>query len=254
MSEAATGAGLLTIDGVWKNFHGHSVLRGVDLEVRPHEVVSLIGASGSGKSTLLRCVNLLETVDDGAIFLDGQEITDPQVDVDGVRKRLGIVFQAFNLFPHMTVLDNITLAPRQVHKVARDRAEEQAHELLTRFGLADKARAYPDQLSGGQQQRVAIIRALATQPRLMLLDEVTSALDPELVMEVLGIIRELKESGMTMILTTHEMGFCRDISDTVCFLYGGVLLEKGPADKIFTAPEHPRTREFLRGALESGRF
>ncbi|MFG1697542.1 amino acid ABC transporter ATP-binding protein [Nonomuraea sp. NPDC049309] len=245
---------VLTIEGVWKHFRGHSVLRGIDLEVAPHEVVSLIGASGSGKSTLLRCVNLLETVDDGAIYLDGDEITDPRVDADQVRKRLGMVFQAFNLFPHMTVLDNITLAPRQVHGVAKAQAEEQAHELLERFGLADKARAYPDQLSGGQQQRVAIIRALATQPRLMLLDEVTSALDPQLVVEVLGIIRELKESGMTMILTTHEMSFCRDISDTVCFLDGGVLVEKGPPEKIFSEPEHPRTREFLRSVLESGRF
>ncbi|TDD35547.1 amino acid ABC transporter ATP-binding protein [Nonomuraea terrae] len=245
---------VLTMEGVWKNFHGHSVLRGIDLAVEPHEVVSLIGASGSGKSTLLRCVNLLETVDDGAIYLDGDEITDPRVDVDGVRKRLGIVFQAFNLFPHMTVLDNITLAPRQVHGVPKARAEEEAHGLLARFGLAQKAKAYPDQLSGGQQQRVAIIRALATQPRLMLLDEVTSALDPELVLEVLGIIRELKESGMTMILTTHEMGFCRDISDTVCFLDGGVLLEKGPPEQIFSEPEHARTREFLRSVLESGRF
>ncbi|MFB4269501.1 amino acid ABC transporter ATP-binding protein [Nonomuraea sp. GTA35] len=245
---------VLTIEGVWKNFHGHSVLRGIDLEVESHEVVSLIGASGSGKSTLLRCVNLLETVDDGAIHLDGEEITDPRVNVDQVRKRLGIVFQSFNLFPHMTVLDNITLAPRQVHGVARAQAGEQARELLARFGLAEKAKAYPDQLSGGQQQRVAIIRALATQPRLMLLDEVTSALDPELVVEVLGIIRELKESGMTMILTTHEMGFCRDISDVVCFLDGGVLVEKGPPEQIFTSPENPRTQEFLRSVLESGRF
>ncbi|MEU8356031.1 amino acid ABC transporter ATP-binding protein [Nonomuraea sp. NPDC048882] len=245
---------LLTIEGVWKNFQGHHVLRGIDLEVAPHEVVSLIGASGSGKSTLLRCINLLETVDDGSIYLDGEEITDPRANVDQVRKRLGIVFQAFNLFPHMTVLDNITLAPRQVHRVERARAEEQAYDLLARFGLAEKARAYPDQLSGGQQQRAAIIRALATQPRLMLLDEVTSALDPALVVEVLGIIRELKESGMTMILTTHEMGFCRDISDTVCFLDGGVLLEKGPPEQIFTAPEQPRTQEFLRSVLESGRF
>ncbi|MET8864552.1 amino acid ABC transporter ATP-binding protein [Nonomuraea sp. NPDC004580] len=244
---------VLTIEGVWKNFRGHSVLRGIDLDVAPHEVVSLIGASGSGKSTLLRCVNLLETVDDGAIYLDGDEITDPRVNVDQVRKRLGIVFQAFNLFPHMTVLDNITLAPRQVHGVARAQAEERAHDLLTKFGLADKVRAYPDQLSGGQQQRVAIIRALATQPRLMLLDEVTSALDPQLVVEVLGIIRELKESGMTMILTTHEMSFCRDISDTVCFLDGGVLVEKGPPEKIFSEPAHPRTREFLRSVLDSGR-
>ncbi|MFI6787810.1 amino acid ABC transporter ATP-binding protein [Nonomuraea sp. NPDC050383] len=245
---------LLTIDGVWKNFHGHSVLRGIDLEVRPHEVVSLIGASGSGKSTLLRCVNLLETVDDGAILLEGQDVTDPRVDADQVRRKLGIVFQAFNLFPHMTVLDNVTLAPRQVHKVPRARAEEEAHALLTRFGLAHKATAYPDQLSGGQQQRVAIIRALATQPRLMLLDEVTSALDPVLVVEVLEVVRELKQSGMTMILTTHEMGFCRDISDTVCFLDGGVLLEKGPPEKIFSEPDQPRTRDFLRSVLEARRL
>ncbi|QYC45999.1 Glutamine transport ATP-binding protein GlnQ [Nonomuraea coxensis DSM 45129] len=245
---------LLSIDGVWKHFHGQSVLRGIDLEVNAHEVVSLIGASGSGKSTLLRCVNLLETVDDGVILLDGQDITDPRADVDDVRKRIGIVFQSFNLFPHMTVLDNITLAPRQVHRVAKAQAQEQAHELLARFGLQGKARAYPDQLSGGQQQRVAIIRALATQPRLMLLDEVTSALDPQLVVEVLTIIRELKDSGMTMILTTHEMGFCRDISDTVCFLDGGVLVEKGPPEQLFEAPEHPRTREFLRSVVDSGRF
>ncbi|MER7506437.1 amino acid ABC transporter ATP-binding protein [Nonomuraea pusilla] len=245
---------LLSIEGVWKSFHGHSVLRGIDLEVRPHEVVSLIGASGSGKSTLLRCVNLLETVDDGTIRLDGDDITDPRVRVDDVRKRLGIVFQAFNLFPHMTVLDNITLAPRRVHGVSKAQAEEQARDLLDRFGLAGKAGAYPDSLSGGQQQRVAVIRALATQPRLILLDEVTSALDPQLVLEVLGIIRELKESGMTMILTTHEMGFCRDISDTVCFLDGGVLLEKGPPEQIFRDPEHDRTRAFLRSVLETGRF
>ncbi|MEU8140393.1 amino acid ABC transporter ATP-binding protein [Nonomuraea sp. NPDC048901] len=245
---------LLTIDGVWKNFRGHSVLRGIDLEVRPHEVVSLIGASGSGKSTLLRCVNLLETIDDGAIHLDGQEITDPRANVDDVRRRLGIVFQAFNLFPHMTVLDNITLAPRRVHGVAKAEAEEQAGELLARFGLADKARSYPDQLSGGQQQRVAIVRALATKPRLMLLDEVTSALDPVLVVEVLQVVRELKDSGMTMILATHEMGFCRDISDTVCFLDGGVMLEKGPPEMILTDPEHARTRDFLRAVLDSGRL
>ncbi|MCK2214197.1 amino acid ABC transporter ATP-binding protein [Actinomadura sp. ATCC 31491] len=245
---------MLTIDGVWKTFQGHDVLKGIDLEVRPHEVVSLIGASGSGKSTLLRCVNLLETVDDGAILLDGEDITDPRVNVDDVRKRLGIVFQSFNLFPHMTVLDNITLAPRRVLKVGKERAEEQAHELLRRFGLENKARDYPDRLSGGQQQRVAIVRALAMQPRLMLLDEVTSALDPQLVVEVLAIIRELKDAGMTMILTTHEMSFCRDISDTVCFLDDGVLLEKGPPEQLFGAPEHARTKEFLRSVLHSGRF
>ncbi|GAA3132385.1 amino acid ABC transporter ATP-binding protein [Planomonospora alba] len=245
---------LLTIEGVWKDYHGHSVLRGIDLTVEAHEVVCLIGASGSGKSTLLRCVNLLETVDDGAIHLDGVEITDVRADADEVRKRVGMVFQSFNLFPHMTVLDNITLAPRRVHKVGRARAEEQARDLLARFGLADKAEAYPDRLSGGQQQRVAIIRALATQPRLMLLDEVTSALDPELVAEVLGVIRELKEGGMTMILTTHEMGFCREIADTVCFLDGGVLLERGTPEQIFTDPQEPRTREFLRNVIEARRM
>ncbi|GAA2844076.1 amino acid ABC transporter ATP-binding protein [Streptosporangium fragile] len=245
---------LLTIEGLWKNYHGHSVLRGIDLAVEPHEVVCLIGASGSGKSTLLRCVNLLETVDDGTIRLDGEEITDVRTDPDTVRKRMGIVFQSFNLFPHMNVLDNITLAPRKVHGVGRRQAEQQARDLLARFGLADKAAAYPDQLSGGQQQRAAIIRALATQPRLMLLDEVTSALDPALVKEVLEIIRELKEGGMTMILTTHEMGFCREIADTVCFLDGGVLLERGTPEQIFTDPREPRTREFLQSVIDARRL
>ncbi|GIH93132.1 peptide ABC transporter ATP-binding protein [Planobispora siamensis] len=244
---------LLRIEGLWKTYHDHAVLRGIDLEVAPHEVVCLIGASGSGKSTLLRCVNLLETVDDGTIHLDGVEITDVRADPDDVRRRMGIVFQAFNLFPHMTVLDNITLAPRKVHGVGRAEAEERARELLGRFGLADKAGAYPDRLSGGQQQRVAIIRAMATRPRLMLLDEVTSALDPELVAEVLGVIRELKESGMTMILTTHEMGFCREIADTVCFLDEGVLLERGTPGQIFTDPRESRTREFLKSVLDARR-
>ncbi|MEU4535637.1 amino acid ABC transporter ATP-binding protein [Streptosporangium sp. NPDC023825] len=245
---------LLAIEGLWKNYRGHSVLRGIDLEVEPHEVVCLIGASGSGKSTLLRCVNLLETADDGTITLDGEEITDARTDPDGVRKRMGIVFQAFNLFPHMSVLDNITLAPRKVHRTGRKQAESQARDLLARFGLADKADAYPDQLSGGQQQRAAIIRALATQPRLMLLDEVTSALDPALVKEVLGIIRELKEGGMTMVLTTHEMGFCREIADTVCFLDGGVLLERGTPEQIFTDPREPRTREFVQSVIDARRL
>lgn len=245
---------LLSIEGLWKNYRGHSVLRGIDLEVEPHEVVCLIGASGSGKSTLLRCVNLLETPDDGTIHLDGEEITDARADLDAVRKRIGIVFQAFNLFPHMTVLDNITLAPRKAHGVGRKQAEEQARELLARFGLADKATAYPDQLSGGQQQRAAIIRALATQPRLMLLDEVTSALDPALVKEVLGIIRELKQGGMTMVLTTHEMGFCREIADTVCFLDGGVLLERGTPEQIFTDPRELRTREFVQNVIDARRL
>ncbi|GIH71194.1 amino acid ABC transporter ATP-binding protein [Sphaerimonospora thailandensis] len=240
---------LLKIDGVWKHYRGQSVLRGIDLEVAPHEVVCLIGASGSGKSTLLRCVNLLEAVDDGTIHLDGAEITDPGVDPDEVRKRIGTVFQAYNLFPHMTVLDNITLAPRKVHRTPRAEAEKRAGELLARFGLADRAGEYPDRLSGGQQQRVAVIRAIATRPRLLLLDEVTSALDPTLVTEVLGVIRELKATGMTMILATHEMEFARDIADTVCFLDGGVLLERGSPEQIFTAPEHPRTREFLSRIL-----
>ncbi|MEV4531543.1 amino acid ABC transporter ATP-binding protein [Streptosporangium sp. NPDC049304] len=245
---------LLTIEGLWKNYHGHNVLRGIDLEVESHEVVCLIGASGSGKSTLLRCVNLLETADDGTITLDGEEITDAKVDPDDVRKRIGIVFQAFNLFPHMSVLDNITLAPRKVHKMSGKAAEAQARDLLARFGLGDKADAYPDQLSGGQQQRAAIIRALATRPRLMLLDEVTSALDPALVKEVLGIIRELKEGGMTMVLTTHEMGFCREIADTVCFLDGGVLLERGTPEQIFTDPREPRTREFVQNVIDARRL
>ncbi|WP_433248047.1 amino acid ABC transporter ATP-binding protein [Streptosporangium sp. CA-135522] len=245
---------LLTVEGVWKNYHGNSVLRGIDLSVEAHEVVCLIGASGSGKSTLLRCVNLLETVDDGAIYLDGDEITDVRTDADQARRRMGIVFQAFNLFPHMTVLDNITLAPRKVHKVGKEQAEAQARELLARFGLADKADSYPDRLSGGQQQRAAVIRALATRPSLMLLDEVTSALDPALVKEVLEIIRELKEGGMTMILTTHEMGFCREIADTVCFLDGGVLLERGTPEQIFTDPRQPRTREFLQSVLDARRL
>jgi polar amino acid transport system ATP-binding protein len=245
---------LLSVEGVWKSYHSEPVLRGVDLDVAPHEVVCLIGASGSGKSTLLRCVNLLETVDDGAIFLDGDDITAVGTDADEVRQRIGMVFQSFNLFPHMSVLDNITLAPIRVHRRPRAEAVEQARELLERFGMADKAAEYPDRLSGGQQQRVAIIRALATRPSLMLLDEVTSALDPELVTDVLGIVRELKESGMTMVLATHEMAFARDIADTVCFLHNGVLLERGPAEQIFTEPREPRTREFLQRVLESRRL
>ncbi len=254
MSERTPGQGLLEIEGVWKHYHRHSVLRGIDLSVDSHEVVCLIGASGSGKSTLLRCVNLLETVDDGAILLDGTEITDVRANPDDVRKRIGMVFQSYNLFPYMTVLENITLAPRKVHGIGRAQAEEQARELLSRFGLDGRAGAYPDRLSGGQQQRVAIIRALATRPRLLLLDEVTSALDPALVAEVLEIIRELKESGMTMILATHEMGFARDIADKVCFLDEGVLLEQGTAEQIFTDPREPRTREFLRRVLDARRI
>ena len=255
MSDAtAARAGLLRIEGVWKHYHGHAVLRGIDLSVDPHEVICLIGASGSGKSTLLRCVNLLETVDDGEIHLDGTEITDGRVNPDDVRRRVGMVFQSYNLFPHMTVLENVTLAPRRAHRASRAAAEDQARDLLGRFGLADKAGAYPDRLSGGQQQRVAIIRALATRPLLLLLDEVTSALDPALVGEVLAVIRELKESGMTMVLATHEMGLARDIADKVCFLDGGVLLEQGPPEQIFTDPREPRTREFLRRVLDARRL
>ncbi|PZG49803.1 peptide ABC transporter ATP-binding protein [Spongiactinospora gelatinilytica] len=240
---------LLGVEGVWKHYGDHSVLRGVDLTVESHQVVCLIGASGSGKSTLLRCVNLLETVDDGAIYLDGEEVTAVRTDPDDVRKRIGMVFQSYNLFPHMTVLENICLAPRKVHRVGRAQAEARARELLARFGLADKAGAYPDRLSGGQQQRVAIIRALAPGPRLMLLDEITSALDPTLVSEVLNVVRELKEGGMTMVLATHEMTFARDIADTVGFLHNGVLLEHGPPEVIFTEPRHPETRAFLSKIL-----
>ncbi len=236
---------LLQIEGLWKEYRGRPVLRGVDLAVEPHEVVCLIGASGSGKSTLLRCVNLLETVDDGAIFLDGLELTAVDVDEDAVRRRVGMVFQQFNLFPHMSVLQNVVLAPVKVHRADRRRAKAEAMELLARFGLADKAGEYPDRLSGGQQQRVAIVRALAVRPQVLLLVEVTSALDPELVGEVLDIVRELKEQGMTMILATHEMSFARDIADTVCFLDGGVLLERGSPEQVFTDPKEPRTRAFL---------
>jgi polar amino acid transport system ATP-binding protein len=245
---------LLQIEGVWKTYHAHPVLRGIDLDVAQHEVVCLIGASGSGKSTLLRCVNMLEMVDDGAIFLDGRDITDPDADPDRVRTEIGMVFQSYNLFPHMTVLENITLAPVRVHRRARSEATGQARELLERFGLADKAGEYPDRLSGGQQQRVAIIRAMATRPSILLLDEVTSALDPELVTEVMDVIRELKDTGMTMILATHEMGFARDIADTVCFLHDGVLLERGPAEQIFQEPVEQRTRDFLHRVLESRRL
>jgi polar amino acid transport system ATP-binding protein len=230
------------------------VLHDVDLTVEAHKVVVLIGASGSGKSTLLRCVNLLEPIDDGRIVLAGEDISAPKVDPDKVRRRIGIVFQAFNLFPHMSVLDNITLAPRKVHRTDRAAAEATARELLDRFGLLDKAGAYPDQLSGGQQQRVAVVRALATRPQLMLLDEVTSALDPELVTEVLGVIRDLKDDGMTMIIATHEMGFAREVADEVCFLDGGRMLEQGPPERIFGDPQQPRTRQFLRRIMEAGRL
>ncbi|MEU7468695.1 amino acid ABC transporter ATP-binding protein [Streptomyces sp. NPDC044984] len=242
------------MESVRKTLGGSVVLRDVDLEVAPHTVTALIGASGSGKSTLLRCAGLLEDVDDGVIWLDGEEITDPRADQDAVRRRIGVVFQAYNLFPHMTVLENITLAPRRVHRVPRARAEEQARELLERLGLGGRAGEYPDRLSGGQQQRVAIARALAVRPRLLLLDEITAALDPELVGEVLDVVRGLKVDGMTMVLATHEMGFAREVADQVCFLDGGVVLERGTAEQVFGDPRQDRTRRFLRRIVEAGRL
>ena len=254
MTGAAAGAPALAIHGLCKSFGRLEVLRGIDLEVDEHEVVCLIGASGSGKSTLLRCIDLLEPVDAGQILVEGDEITAVGVNVDRIRRRIGIVFQAFNLFPHMRVLDNITLAPRKVLKLSRAAAERDALALLERFGLADKASDYPERLSGGQQQRVAIVRALAMRPDLLLLDEVTSALDPELVAEVLALIRELAAGGMTMVIATHEMGFARDIANRVCFLDAGVILEEGPPDVIFHSPAQPRTRQFLERIIEAGRL
>ena len=242
------------LERVRKSFGVNQVLRGVDLEVDEHEVVCLIGASGSGKSTLLRCVNLLEPIDSGRIFLGDQEITARGVDVNAVRRRIGIVFQAYNLFPHMTVLDNVTLAPRKVRGLSKADADVQARTLLKRIGLLDKANEYPDRLSGGQQQRVAIARALAMSPKLMLLDEITSALDPQLVAEVLALVRSLTEVGMTMIIATHEMSFAREVADKVCFLDEGVILEEGPPAQIFSAPREARTREFLARVIEAGRL
>jgi polar amino acid transport system ATP-binding protein len=245
---------LLSVKGLRKTYGPHVVLDDLDLDVEAHDVVCLIGASGSGKSTLLRCVDLLEQTDDGTIVLDGQELTDPRVDADLARARMGIVFQAFNLFPHLTVLDNITLAPRRVHRVEREEAETRAMELLDRVGLKNRAKAYPDQLSGGQQQRVAIARSLVNDPVLMLFDEVTSALDPELVGEVLAMLRDLKEEGMTMVVATHEMGFARSVADEVCFLDGGRVLERGPAGQVLGDPHEERTRQFLRRIVEAGRL
>ena len=242
------------IENLHKSFGTNEVLRGIDLEVAEHEVVCLIGASGSGKSTLLRCVNLLEPVDAGRIVVQGEEITARGVDVNRIRRGIGIVFQAYNLFPHMTVLENVTLAPRKALGLSRREAAEQATELLARFGLADKRDEYPDRLSGGQQQRVAIVRALAMRPEVMLLDEVTSALDPELVAEVLRVIRELADGGMTMLIATHEMGFARDIASRVCFLDEGVILEQGSPERIFSSPEKTRTRQFLDRIIEAGRL
>ena len=244
----------VSLAGVRKSFGRLEVLRGIDLDVDEHEVVCLIGASGSGKSTLLRCINLLEPVDAGRILIGGDDVTAPGVDHDRIRRRVGIVFQSFNLFPHKSVLDNVTLAPRKVLRLPRAAAEERAMELLDRFGLAEKRDEYPDRLSGGQQQRVAIVRALAMEPDVMLLDEVTSALDPELVGEVLGVIRDLAGAGMTMVIATHEMGFAREIASRVCFLDQGAILESGPPERIFSDPQEPRTREFLRRIIEAGRM
>ncbi len=244
----------LTIVGLHKSFGKIEVLRGIDLALDEHEVVCLIGASGSGKSTLLRCVNLLEPIDAGTISVRGVEITAGGVDVNRIRRGIGIVFQSFNLFPHMSVLENVTLGPRKALGLSRGEADARADELLTRFGLADKRDEYPDRLSGGQQQRVAIVRALAMQPGLMLLDEVTSALDPELVAEVLQVIRELAEEGMTMLIATHEMGFARDVAHRVCFLDEGVILEEGRPEDIFGAPSQPRTQQFLQRIVEAGRL
>ena len=244
----------LKLENVHKSFGEHEVLRGIDLDVAEHEVVCLIGASGSGKSTLLRCVNLLEPLDVGRIWLGDEEITRRGVDVNDVRRRIGIVFQAYNLFPHMTVLRNVTLSPRDVLKLSRAEAEGRALELLRRFGLESRRDEYPDRLSGGQQQRVAIVRALAMRPELMLLDEVTSALDPELVAEVLNVIRELAEGGMTMVIATHEMSFARDIANRVCFLEDGLILEEGSPNEIFSSPKEPRTQQFLERIIEAGRL
>ena len=244
----------IVIEGLHKSFGDLQVLRGVDLEVADHEVICLIGASGSGKSTLLRCVNLIEPIDAGRIVVEGDEITAKGIDVNAIRRRIGIVFQSFNLFPHMSVLRNITLAPTKVVGTRPSQAEIEARELLDRFGLADKAEEYPDRLSGGQQQRVAIMRALAMKPDIMLLDEVTSALDPELVAEVLDVIRELAAAGMTMLIATHEMGFARDIATRVCFLDDGVIAEQGPPEQIFGAPQQERTGQFLARIVAAGRM
>jgi polar amino acid transport system ATP-binding protein len=242
------------VQQAWKSFGSNHVLRGIDLSLAEHEVVCLIGASGSGKSTLLRCIDLLERLDAGRIYLQDEEISRPGVDMNRIRRRIGIVFQSFNLFPHMSVLANVTLAPRKVLHLPRGEAEQRATALLERFGLADKRAEFPDRLSGGQQQRVAIVRALAMEPDLLLLDEITSALDPELVAEVLNVIRELARGGMTMLIATHEMGFARDIASHVCFLDAGVILEQGPPEQIFSHPREPRTQQFLQRIVEAGRL
>ena len=245
---------VLELIKIRKSFGNELVLNDLSLTVKEHTATVLIGASGSGKSTLLRCINLLETIDDGQIFLDGQEISDPLISVDEVRRKMGMVFQSFNLFPHKTVLENITLAPTKVHGVEPELAREQALVLLNRFDLADKADQYPDRLSGGQQQRVAIIRSLAVSPRVLLLDEITSALDPVLVNEVLSIVRDLKHDGMTMVLATHEMGFATQVADEVCFLESGLILERGSAEQVLKNPKNPKTQDFLKRVHEAGRL
>jgi len=245
---------VLELVSVRKSFGSELVLNNLNLTVPEHTATVLIGASGSGKSTLLRCINLLESIDDGQIFLDGEEISDPLINVDEVRRKLGMVFQSFNLFPHKTVLENITLAPIKVQEKNKDGATTAALALLKRFDLADKADQYPDRLSGGQQQRVAIIRSLALNPRLLLLDEITSALDPVLVNEVLSIVRDLKSDGMTMVLATHEMGFATQVADEVCFLESGNILERGSAQDVLNAPKNPKTQEFLKRVHQAGRL
>ena len=254
MTASSGAVPVLELRGVRKSFGDELVLRDVDLVVPENTVTVLIGASGSGKSTLLRCINQLELIDDGLVLFDGADLADPRADNDSVRQRIGIVFQAFNLFPHMTVLDNITLAMRRVHKVPRAQAEATAIELLGRFSLAEKARQFPDRLSGGQQQRVAIVRALAVSPRLMLFDEVTSALDPVLVNEVLAVVRDLRNDGMTMVIATHEMGFATQVADEVCFLVNGVIVERGAPEQVIHHPHEPLTQEFLRRVHEAGRL
>ena len=245
---------VLEIVDLRKSFGETLVLHDVNLTVPEHTATVLIGASGSGKSTLLRCINLLEPIDDGLILLDGQEISDPAINVDVIRRKLGIVFQSFNLFPHMTIRENITLAPIKVQGKSRDEANELADGLLKRFDLMEKADEYPDRLSGGQQQRAAIIRSIAVNPRLLLLDEVTSALDPVLVNEVLSIVRDLKSDGMTMVLATHEMGFATQVADQVCFLESGLILERGTPEQVLKSPSHEKTREFLKRVHEAGRL
>jgi polar amino acid transport system ATP-binding protein len=249
----SAAAPVLEVQGVTKAYGEAEVLRGVDLAVREHEAVALIGASGSGKSTLLRCIDLLEDIDDGDVLLDGEVITDPSVDPVRARRRLAMVFQAYNLFPHLSVLDNILLAPSRAHGFDREEAAGSARDLLNRFGLGGRENDYPDRLSGGQQQRVAIVRALATRPRALLLDEITSALDPELVGEVLEVVRELKQEGMTMLIATHEMGFARDVADEVCFLHDGRILERGAPGRVLSDPQQPETQRFLQRLLSAGR-